>query len=309
MRGFELYSRAIDRFDATAITQLFAVGVVVIVVAALLLSLGRLRPVAYTLGILGVLSMMLGLLIVHDQQVIEHQNQFVTVRRWRYRESARFQARVALLGLPAAAVFVMLQVLWTTQRRRRRTLPGHMKEGRISLARGDYDAALAAFNQALMIAPYLGDAYFQRGCAHESKGECDAALADFDHALKCDPQLAGAYLHRGRLRAERGEVDAAAVDLDHFMSMRPNDVVGYLNRGICLAKKGDVDNAISDFHRVLKLTNHSDYADPARAFLDRLRSGKSIEPDPGQQAAIGVNGAPYAALEAAPRPEPEAEAG
>jgi tetratricopeptide (TPR) repeat protein len=273
----------------------------VIVIAALLLSIGRLRPLAYTLGLLGVLALMFALFLIHEQQVVERMNEYVTIKHWRYGESARFQARVALLGLPAAAAFVMLQVLWTTQRRRRRTLPGHLRDGRISLVHGNYDAAMAAFNEALKIAPYLGDAYLQRGCVHEAKGDRAAALADYDHALRCDPQLSGAYLHRGRLRIELGELDAASDDFGRFMNMRPNDVEGYLNRGICFAKKGDAVNATADFQRVLKLTNHSDFADPARIYLDQLLGvapTTSAELNPPTDA----NGAAHAALEAAPQP-------
>ncbi|APW60880.1 tetratricopeptide repeat protein [Paludisphaera borealis] len=302
MRSIELYNRVVGWFDQAAITQLFLCGVAVIVIAALLLSIGRLRPLAHTLGLLGVLALMFALFLIHEQRVVERVDEYVTIKHWRYSETARFQARVALLGLPAAAVFVMLQVLWTTQRRRRRTLPGHLKDGRISLVHGDYDAAMAAYNEAVKIAPYLGEAYLQRGCVYEAKGENAAALTDYDHALRCDPQLAGAYLRRGRLRTELGELDAAADDFDHFMNIRPNDVEGYLNRGICFARKGDSVNAIADFQRVLKLTNHSDFADPARLHLDQLLGREptlaSTSPPPTEG-----NGATHPALEAAPQPQ------
>ena len=94
--------------------------------------------------------------------------------------------------------------------------------------------------------------------------------ADFDHALRCDPQLAHAYLHRGRIRTEKGELDAGLADFDQVMIMRPNDAECYLHRGVCLAKKGILSDAILDFQRVLKLTNHSDYAEPARYYLEQL---------------------------------------
>jgi lipoprotein NlpI len=82
-------------------------------------------------------------------------------------------------------------------------------------------------------------------------------------------------LHRGRIRSEKGDVDPALADFDQVMIMRPNDAECYLNRGICLARKGVISDAILDFHRVLKLTNHSDYAEPARYYLRRLTSGNS----------------------------------
>jgi len=305
MRSIELYNRVVGWFDQAGITQLFAWGVATILIAALLLSIGRLRPLAHTLGIFGVLTLMFALFLIHEQQVVERTNEFVTIKHWRYSEAARFQARVALLGLPAAAVFVMMQVLWTTQRRRRRTLPIHLKDGRICLVRGDYNAAMSAYNQAVRIAPYLGEGYLQRGCVHEAKGDCAAAMADYDHALACDPRLAGAFLRRGRLRTELGELDAAADDFDRFMAIRPSDVEGYLNRGICLAKKGDVANAISDLQRVLKMTNHSDYADPARTYLDQLQ-GPDAALESASIPSLVDDGSSHLALEPAPQPRGDA---
>ncbi len=123
-----------------------------------------------------------------------------------------------------------------------------------------------------------GRGLFSARLRSEAVAKGDLALADFDRALRCDPQLAHAYLHRGRLRTEKGEFDAALADFDQVMSMRPNDAECYLNRGICLAKKGMLSDATDDFRRVLKLTNHSDYADPARFYLDH---SAAIHPSPG----------------------------
>lgn len=304
MRSLELYNRVIGSFDQAAIPLFFAGGAAVIVIAVLLYAIGRLRPLAAALGGLGVLSLMFGLVLVHEAKVLDHRDEFVTIRHWRFPETVRFKARTALLCLPTTAVFVMLQLFWTAQRRRRRTLPGHLKEGRIRFAHGDYDAAISSYNQALEIAPYLGDAYLQRGCAHEAKGDCQAALVDYDQALSNDPQLAGAYLHRGRVRTELGDLDAAEDDFNHFMTMRPNDVVGYLNRGICFAKKGDAVNATSDFHRVLKLTNHSDFADPARLYLAKLEALESAS-TPVLSPATQPNGVSHASLDAPPQADVE----
>ena len=185
----------------------------------------------------------------------------------------------------------MNAVFTATQRRLRSTVPNRLKEGRKLLVLGQYDAALREFNEALEITPYLGDAYYQRGCVYRARGAIDLALADFDRALRCDPQIARAYLHRGRIRTERGEFDSALADFDRVMIMRPNDAECYLSRGVCLAKQGLLIEAILDFRRVLKLTNHSDYAEPARFYLDQL-GGENPMPVPS--SLPGVNGATHA---------------
>lgn len=270
MRGIEFYDRLLDVPGPSAIAQLFYAGVFLVVVAVLLLSVGRMRWLGRGLGIVGVLCFMLAMFLIHEQKVVEAKDGRVTITHWRYSPATRFQVRVALLGLPAAAAFLMMQVYWSVQRRQRSRVPAHIKEGRLRLIRGDLDGALAEFNGILSVSPYLGEAYLHRATVYQAMGRTDDALADLDQALRCDPQLAGAYLMRGRLLTDRGSFDAAGADLDRYLSMRSSDVEGYLARGLCRVKEGRDVEAVSDLQRVLKLTNHSDFADPARAELDRL---------------------------------------
>ena len=278
MRGAELYDRVINLPGLTDLATAFGVSVALIMIAALLLSLGRLRILARTLGVLGVLAIMVTLFVIHEQTTKQRASEFVTVTHFRYPESTRFQIRVALLGLPAAAAMVMIGILGSTRRRQRSTVPDHLREARKLLVQGAHDGALAELNKAIEISPYLGEAYYQRGCVQEARGQVDEALADFDQALQCDPQHAHAYLHRGRIRTEKGELDPALADFDQVMMMRPNDAECYLNRGVCMARKGLISDAILDFQRVLKLTNHSDYAEPARYYLEQLGGENPLPP-------------------------------
>jgi hypothetical protein len=300
MRDAELYDRVINWPGQVELTVMFGAGLVLITMAALLLSIGRLRMFARTAGVLGVLAIMVAMFVIHEQTDHEKVSPNVTVTRSRYPETTRFQMRVALLGLPAAAVVVMTAVLTTTRRRLRSTVPNYLKEGRKLLALGQYDAALCEYRKALEISPYLGDAYYQRGCVYECLGATDLALADFDQALCCDAQIAHAYLHRGRIRTDRGELDSALADFVQVMIMRPNDAESHLNRGVCLAKKGWVSEAILDLQQVLKLTNHSEYAEPARFYLNQLGSENPLQvPCP----LPGVSGTAHA-LNAAPKQPP-----
>ena len=249
MRSYDLYARLIDWPGPAATTEAMALGVALIVLSVTFLSLGRIRWIARTMGAVGVLCLLFAMLLIHDQTVVVHDGVYVVARQWRYPEAARFQARVALLGLPAASIFVMLQVLWATRRRQRSTVPTLLRDGRAFLVRGELDAALASLNEA---------------------------LADLDQAIRADPNLAPARLARGRLRAGRGELDGAGEDFDRFLCLRPNDIDGLLNRGKLRAQQGREPEAIADFQRVLKLTNHSDYADPARDYLKRLHAEPAV---------------------------------
>ena len=71
--------------------------------------------------------------------------------------------------------------------------------GRILLAEGQPDAALAEFGRALALNP--GDARYvnNRGAALMALGQMEAALADFERALRMDPNLAEAKENLARL--------------------------------------------------------------------------------------------------------------
>jgi len=102
MRGFETYNHLLELTGPAAIAQLFYAGMFLVVAAMVLLSLGRMRWLGRTLGILGVLAFMLALFLIHEQQAVEVKDDHVTVTHWRYSPAVRFQVRIALLGLPAA---------------------------------------------------------------------------------------------------------------------------------------------------------------------------------------------------------------
>ncbi len=290
MRGAELYDRFVNWPNPMHLAALFVLAALLIMLATVLLSLGKLRIFARVLGIVAVVTIMLALFIIHEQTVRMKYGEYITVTRSRYPQTTRFQIRVALLGLPAAAAMVMILVRSSTIRRLRATVPFHLREGRKLLGQGSYPAALVELNTAIEISPYLAEGHYYRGCVHEASGKIDEALADFDQALRCDPQHAHAYLHRGRIRSEKGELDAALADFDQVMIIRPNDAECYLNRGVCLARKGVISDAILDFHRVLKLTNHSDFSEPARFYLKQLNSEESAS-----LPAPGANGSDHSA--------------
>lgn len=278
MRSFEPYARLIDWPGPAATTEAMALGVALIVLSVTFLSLGRIRWIARAMGVAGVLSLLFAMLLIHDQTVVVQDGIYLAARRWRYPDAARFQARVVLLGLPAASLFVMLQVLWATRRRQRSSVPALIRSGRALMVRGEHDAALGNLNEAIRIFPHLAEALYLRARVYEAKDQPVEALADLDRAIRSDPQLASARLTRGRLRAAQGELDGASEDFDRFLMIRPNDVDGLLNRGVLRAQQGREAEAVADLQRVLKLTNHSDYADPARECLKRLQVEPTTDP-------------------------------
>lgn len=95
-------------------------------------------------------------------------------------------------------------------------------QGNALCERGDYDAALARFQQALDLLPppierweaglwllaALGDAEFLRG-------RTQAALVHFQHAMQCPDALGNAFIHLrlGQCKFDLGDLDKAADEL------------------------------------------------------------------------------------------------
>jgi hypothetical protein len=87
----------------------------------------------------------------------------------------------------------------------------HVADG-LSLAwQGDYDRAIAAFDQAIALQPRLAFAYLNRGLARQRNGDLGRAIADLDQAVRNAPNARG-YYNRGQLFRQRGDTRRAALD-------------------------------------------------------------------------------------------------
>jgi tetratricopeptide (TPR) repeat protein len=49
--------------------------------------------------------------------------------------------------------------------------------------------------------------YYNRGLAYRNKGDYDRAIADYNQAIRLDPKYAAAYNNRGRAYADKGDHD------------------------------------------------------------------------------------------------------
>src|SRR6516225_4448020 len=71
------------------------------------------------------------------------------------------------------------------------------EKGKACLDKKDYDAALAAFDEAIRLDPKDAKSYVGRGSAYDRKNEYDKAIADESEAIQLDPRNVEAYCERG----------------------------------------------------------------------------------------------------------------
>jgi tetratricopeptide (TPR) repeat protein len=119
--------------------------------------------------------------------------------------------------------------------------------------KGDFDGAIARFDEAIRLDPNDAQAYGKRGKAWEDKGDHDRALADYDQAIRIDPNNPEAFHDRGLLWGLKGVLDSALVDLDRAIRFTFADASIYNDRGLVWCQKGRYDRALADFNQAIKI--------------------------------------------------------
>jgi tetratricopeptide (TPR) repeat protein len=265
-----------DSFGDLGVGLIFAFGLLAVIVAVIIYAFDRWLPFAAVLFVLGTAAICAAAMLALTQ-TIEHHTPAgipgypdVITRMHRYDPTQSYLMYASLLIVPLLAARVFYAGLQGAGHRRLSLLPVHLKHGLDHFHHQNYDAAIVEYTKALEIDPENAEAFDRRGNAYFQKGDLDHALPDYNQALTFNPRSADALLHRGLIHMARGYHDLAVVDLNTSLDIQPYVLDGLLNRGICQYKLGDHAGAIHDFRTILHLTNHTDYADPARQHLQQL---------------------------------------
>lgn len=168
--------------------------------------------------------------------------------------------------------------------------------------RGEYRAAIDAYNGLLAIAPTLNAVHLEIGNAHRSLEEYEAALASYDRLLAADPdhgavknEIARTRLYMGDLEAadqltaagggsgtredlytlgelefSRGDVDAAAGWYERAVAADPSWEKPVFKLGLVALNKGDIEGAKARFQKVIDLAPNSEDGTQAKATLRAL---------------------------------------
>jgi tetratricopeptide (TPR) repeat protein len=176
------------------------------------------------------------------------------------------------------------------------------QEGLQRYQEGDYEGAIAAFSQAIELAPDYAIAYNDRGVAFLMLGEYERAVADYgqaialnpnyalaynnlgwayyrlnkypqalsnlNQAIELDPDSSQAYYNRARVYEARRELEKAIADYGQCIAVDPDNTgrvsTAYLNRGFLYAQQGEFEDAIDDYTQAISLAPDWDVA-----YLDR----------------------------------------
>ena len=121
------------------------------------------------------------------------------------------------------------------------------------ISKGEFDRAIADFDEAIRLDPKKAFLHEGRGNAWASKGEFDRAVADFDEAIRLDPKNSGPYNDRGLAWKQKREFDRAIADFNDAIRLTPKWALPYVNRGEAWRLKGDLDQALTDLNQAVTL--------------------------------------------------------
>ena len=143
-------------------------------------------------------------------------------------------------------------------------------------SQGDYDRAIADFEQVIGLDPEYVAAYNNRGLAYYAKGDFDHAIVDYDQSTKLDPRDATAFNGRGSAHEAKGDYERAIADYDQAIWLSSEYSNAHFGRGIANFYGGSLAKSLADFNRANEL-------DPGNAYpalwidIVRKRSGQKSE--------------------------------
>ena len=128
-----------------------------------------------------------------------------------------------------------------------------LSRGKVYDGRGQYDAAVRDYDEAIRLHPDYAEAYNNRGAAYEAMGRIDMAAKDYDKAIEVQPAGAEAYCNRGNVRQSRGQYAEAIRDYDRAIELKPNLAAAYQNRAIAHSLVQAFDKAWADIRTLRNL--------------------------------------------------------
>lgn len=109
------------------------------------------------------------------------------------------------------------------------------------------------FSKLILANPTDSANYARRSKAHELKGDIDAALKDYDEAIRIAPTISSWYNNRANLFNRKRDFDTALRDYTRALEISPGSYIVHGNRGNAYSNLRDFNKAITDYNEALRL--------------------------------------------------------
>lgn len=127
----------------------------------------------------------------------------------------------------------------------------HFEQGVAKLRNGEYEEAIANFEQAIELHPEHDEAWGQRGIAKFQIKDYPGALEDLTHVIRKNLPDHGKYLYYlARVKAELEDYEGAIEDYTKVIDLNQR-IEAYHFRGFALFQVGAYEESIEDMDRVV----------------------------------------------------------
>jgi tetratricopeptide (TPR) repeat protein len=133
----------------------------------------------------------------------------------------------------------------------------YLNWGTVFDAKGDYDGAIAKYQEAVELDPEHAYAYNNWGNALYHKGDYDGAIAKYQKVVELDPKYAEAYNNWGNALYDKGDYVGAIAKYRKAVEVDPKYASAYHNWGIALYREGDYEGAIAKVKEALALDSEN----------------------------------------------------
>ncbi len=127
----------------------------------------------------------------------------------------------------------------------------YTNQGNLLMDRGDVDAAIASYQQALTYDPDYAYAHNDLATALLAKGRTEEAILNLQRALELQPDYPEANCNLGNALLAKGRVDAAIAQYEKALALRPAMADAHNNLGNALVRLGRVADAVPHYQQAV----------------------------------------------------------
>jgi len=164
---------------------------------------------------------------------------------------------VLLLGGGAATIPSIAQAQVLVVQANNAELKRLLEDGKRLVDAGDYNGAIAVYQQAARMEPRNARIHSGIGYLHAKQGNFQAALAAYRRAIAINPNNSDFFYAVGYIKGNMGDTPGAKEAYRRAIQLNRNNVSAYVGLGITQSRLGDFRSANWAFEQAIKLDRNN----------------------------------------------------